>query len=253
MKAQVSGTLAEPVQTVGARDKVTVYGWKALAGSVIGYSMDGFDLLIVWLHARCHLSGPGPDKHSGRLARYMDVNGRGCGRARFWDHERPFWPNQSADVDDSSIRRIHRSLRSGAGVLGWDLVAYRVMAGLGLRGEFGIGMALAAEAWPASKRARVSSNVALGWQAGVLLAALVTPVLLPVIGWRGMVPGRPAARACGVHRPPHSRRAGDLRQKACCQERKLVSFAGQGSSDIYVLNIISTVFLISEPKGKELD
>src|SRR5260370_20128442 len=135
----------------------------------------------------------------------------------------------------------------------WDLVAYRVMAGLGLRGEFGIGMALAAEAWPASKRARVSSNVALGWQAGVLLAALVTPVLLPVIGWRGMVPGRPAARACGVHRPPHSRRAGDLRQKACCQERKLVSFAGQGSSDIYVLNIISTVFLISEPKGKELD
>src|SRR5260370_19640463 len=118
MKAQVSGTLAEPVQTVGARDKVTVYGWKALAGSVIGYSMDGFDLLIVWLHARCHLSGPGPDKHSGRLARYMDVNGRGCGRARFWDHERPFWPNQSADVDDSSIRRIHRSLRSGAGVLG---------------------------------------------------------------------------------------------------------------------------------------
>jgi MFS family permease len=55
-----------------------------------------------------------------------------------------------------------------------------------LGGEFGIGMALAAEAWPASKRARVSSYVALGWQVGVLLAAFVTPLLLPVIGWRGM-------------------------------------------------------------------
>ena len=68
----------------------------------------------------------------------------------------------------------------------WDLLAYRAIAGLGLGGEFGIGMALVAEAWPASKRARVSSYVGLGWQFGVLAAALVTPLLLPVIGWRGM-------------------------------------------------------------------
>src|SRR5207302_2074166 len=68
----------------------------------------------------------------------------------------------------------------------WDLLAYRTIAGLGLGGEFGIGMALAAETWPASKRARVSSYVGLGWQAGVLLAAFVTPLLLPVIAWRGM-------------------------------------------------------------------
>jgi MFS family permease len=47
-------------------------------------------------------------------------------------------------------------------------------------------MALAAEAWPARYRARVSSYVALGWQVGVLGAALLTPLLLPYIGWRGM-------------------------------------------------------------------
>jgi MFS family permease len=35
-------------------------------------------------------------------------------------------------------------------------------------------------------RARVSSYVGLGWQLGVLAAAVVTPLLLPVIGWRGM-------------------------------------------------------------------
>ncbi|QTI81748.1 MFS transporter (plasmid) [Roseomonas marmotae] len=68
----------------------------------------------------------------------------------------------------------------------WDLLAYRTIAGLGLGGEFGIGMALVAEAWPASKRARASSYVGLGWQAGVLLAAIATPLLLPLIGWRGM-------------------------------------------------------------------
>jgi MFS family permease len=68
----------------------------------------------------------------------------------------------------------------------WDLVVYRTIAGLGLGGEFGIGMALVAEAWPASQRARASSYVGLGWQAGVLAAAVVTPALLPLIGWRGM-------------------------------------------------------------------
>src|SRR5207302_1526107 len=68
----------------------------------------------------------------------------------------------------------------------WDLLAYRTIAGLGLGGEFGIGMALVAETWPAAKRARVSSYVGLGWQAGVLAAALITPLLLPLIGWRGM-------------------------------------------------------------------
>ena len=68
----------------------------------------------------------------------------------------------------------------------WDLLIYRTIAGLGLGGEFGIGMALVAEAWPAKQRARACSYVALGWQAGVLCAALVTPLLLPSIGWRGM-------------------------------------------------------------------
>lgn len=68
----------------------------------------------------------------------------------------------------------------------WDLLIYRTVAGIGLGGEFGIGMALAAEAWPAKHRAKATSYVALGWQLGVLGAALLTPLLLPAIGWRGM-------------------------------------------------------------------
>jgi MFS family permease len=68
----------------------------------------------------------------------------------------------------------------------WDLLAYRSLAGLGFGGEFGIGLALVAETWPASLRARASSYVALGGQAGILSAAMSTPLLLPYLGWRGM-------------------------------------------------------------------
>jgi hypothetical protein len=47
MEPEVDGEIATKADLPGAHDRVTAYGWKALAGSVIGYSMDGFDLLIV--------------------------------------------------------------------------------------------------------------------------------------------------------------------------------------------------------------
>ena len=47
MKPQVGGTFVGATRTVDAEDRVTVYGWEALAGSVIGYSMDGFDQMIL--------------------------------------------------------------------------------------------------------------------------------------------------------------------------------------------------------------
>jgi len=68
----------------------------------------------------------------------------------------------------------------------WDLLIFRSFAGLGFGGEFGVGLALVAETWPAELRARASSYVALGGQAGILAAALSAPILLPRIGWRGM-------------------------------------------------------------------
>src|SRR6266852_9913809 len=43
----MSAAFTSTVQTAGAGDRVTAYGWKALAGSVVGYSMDGFDMLIL--------------------------------------------------------------------------------------------------------------------------------------------------------------------------------------------------------------
>src|SRR5215467_2903389 len=43
----MSETLSATPRVVVPQDTVTAYGWKALAGSVIGYCMDGFDMLIL--------------------------------------------------------------------------------------------------------------------------------------------------------------------------------------------------------------
>lgn len=177
-------TTLKPAPQEPGNEKVTSYAWKALAGSTIGYAMDGFDLLILAFM----LSAISADLHltpaqSGSLVTWTLI-GAVAGGLIF------------GSLSDyyGRIRVLTWTIVLFAVFTGlcavaqgyWDLLIYRTIAGIGLGGEFGIGMALAAEAWPAKHRARASSYVALGWQIGVLGAALLTPLLLPHIGWRGM-------------------------------------------------------------------
>lgn len=66
------------------------------------------------------------------------------------------------------------------------LLLLRVLIGLGIGGEFGIGMALVTETWKPELRARATSLVSLGWQIGVLLASVLVAVIVPAMGWRGV-------------------------------------------------------------------
>lgn len=63
---------------------------------------------------------------------------------------------------------------------------FRLIAGIGAGGEYGIGMALVAEAWPKDKQGRASSYVSVGAQYGVILAALLSAIILPTLGWRAL-------------------------------------------------------------------
>lgn len=67
-----------------------------------------------------------------------------------------------------------------------QVYVFRFIAGIGAGGEYGIGMALVAEAWPKNKQGRASSYVSIGAQFGVILAAILSAVLLPMFGWRGL-------------------------------------------------------------------
>ncbi|HEH9613083.1 TPA: MFS transporter [Pasteurella multocida] len=165
-------------------DNVNKDGWKALLGSAVGYAMDGFDLLILGFM----LSAISADlaltpAQSGSLVTWTLI-GAVAGGIIFGALSDKY----------GRVRVLTWTIVLFAVFTGlcafaqgyWDLLIYRTIAGIGLGGEFGIGMALATEAWPARHRAKASSYVALGWQVGVLGAALLTPLLLPHIGWRGM-------------------------------------------------------------------
>ncbi|WON75999.1 MFS transporter [Serratia sp. UGAL515B_01] len=157
---------------------------KAMLASVTGYAMDGFDLLILGFMLPVITSELGlTSSEAGSLVTWTLI-GAVIGGVIFGHLSDRF-----GRIRVLTITILMFSLFTGLCALAvgyWDLLAYRTLAGIGLGGEFGIGMALIAEAWPADKRNRASAYVGMGWQLGVLAAAFLTPLLLPYIGWRGM-------------------------------------------------------------------
>ena len=160
------------------------YAGRALLASVLGYAMDGFDLLILGFMLPV-------------IAADLNLTSTQAGSLVTWTLIGAVAGGLIFGVLSDYFGRVRMltwtilifAVFTGLCALAQgyvDLLVYRTVAGIGLGGEFGIGMALVAEAWPASQRARASSYVGLGWQLGVLAAALLTPLLLPVIGWRGM-------------------------------------------------------------------
>jgi MFS family permease len=165
--------------TVGTHSPV-----RALIAAVSGYAMDGFDLLILGFMLNLISADLGlTSSQAGSLVTWTLTGGvvGGVGFGILSDY--------LGRVRVLTYTILLFALFTGLCALATgygDLLVYRFVAGIGLGGEFGIGMALAIEAWPADQRGRVSSYVGMGWQLGVLAAAVVTPLLLPHIGWRGM-------------------------------------------------------------------
>ncbi|WP_189052638.1 MFS transporter [Aliidongia dinghuensis] len=176
--------IAEQVTVTAPPVRVDAYARRALGAAMLGYAMDGFDLLILGFMLKA-------------ISAELGLSAAEAGSLVTWTLGGAVGGGVLFGVLSDHVGRIRVltwtilifALFTGLCALATgyrDLLVYRTIAGLGLGGEFGIGMALAAETWPPQLRARASSYVGLGWQAGVLLAALVTPVLLPAIGWRGM-------------------------------------------------------------------
>ena len=172
-----------PGQVAGQPD---AYARKAVLVSVAGYAMDGFDFLVlgVALSAISSSLALSPTE-AGSLATitlWGAVLGGVIGGVLSdrWGRVRVLTYSILLFATFTFISGLAPS---------YDLLCVaRFIAGMGLGAEFGIGMTLAAEAWPANRRARATSYVALGWQGGVLLAnvAALWALSTPVIGWRGL-------------------------------------------------------------------
>ncbi len=180
--------------------------WKIMWASIIGYAMDGLDVLILSFAMAAIVSEFGLTLGEGGMIATYTLIGTVLGGYIFG-----IFADWWGRVHTFSLTIIIFSIFTGACAFADNAVhldILRFLAGLGLGGEYGIGMTLVSETWPGAKRARATAGVAMGWQAGAVLAAILAAVVLPDYGWGGLflvgvLPALLAAWARhGIKEPP---------------------------------------------------
>lgn len=68
----------------------------------------------------------------------------------------------------------------------WQLIAWRVLVGIGMGGEWSCGSVLVAETWPAEHRGKAMGLMQAGWAIGALLAAALSATIIERFGWRAL-------------------------------------------------------------------
>jgi MFS family permease len=67
-----------------------------------------------------------------------------------------------------------------------QLALFRILLGLGFGGEWASGAALVSETWPTEHRGKALGFMQSSWAIGYGLAAVVTMLVMPLWGWRGV-------------------------------------------------------------------
>jgi MFS family permease len=78
------------------------------------------------------------------------------------------------------------TLAGAAATRVWQLGLFRLLAGIGIGGEWAMGGTYVAEAWPEKFRARAGAWMHTGYYFGILLAGVLNTVVGARYGWRAM-------------------------------------------------------------------
>ena len=151
------------------------------------------------------------------------------------------------------------SLFTFAGALAtnvWQLALFRLLAGVGIGGEWTLGGTFVAEEWPESRRKMGAGYMQTGYYVGTLLAALLNAWIGARYGWRAMfaVGGTPALLVFliqyGVHEPSRWKPAAsapmrmlfsdEYRRRTLLNAAYLfVSISGLWAGSVYVPSAVS--------------
>lgn len=158
--------------------------YKTLLGSVLGYAAEGFDMLLlsfvlVFILKDFNLT----EVQGGNLVLATTI-GMLVGSYIFG-----FLADLFGRIRVLAVTILLFSVATALIYFAtdyWHLLVLRFLVGMGVGGEFGIGMAIVTETWSKNMRAKATSVVALGWQLGVLAASILPALVVPHFGWRAV-------------------------------------------------------------------
>lgn len=129
----------------------------------------------------------------------------------------------------------------------WHLIAWRVIVGLGMGGEWSCGSVLVAETWPAQHRAKAMGIMQSGWAIGALIAAGLSALMLERFGWRALflVGATPAILAFIIRRTVEEPPLWRERRREISDARWLDIFAPEYRRRVVVATSVAASVLIA--------
>src|ERR1700692_202824 len=156
--------------------------WRALFAAQIGWMLDAmgfllFSFAVIPIREEFHLSHATMGALTSVALIASAIGGMVCGRLA----------DRLGRVRALTLSILLYSaatagLATSAAV--WQLVAWRVLVGLGMGGEWSCGSVLVAETWPAEHRGKAMGLMQSGWAIGALIAAAASALIIGRFGWR---------------------------------------------------------------------
>ncbi|MBI2795222.1 MAG: MFS transporter [Gemmatimonadetes bacterium] len=157
---------------------------KALLAAALGWMLDAFDVMLFAMVIPNVIADLGITKtQAGMLGSLALLAAAGGGIAFGAVSDR--FGRTRALMGSVLIYSVFTGLCAVATNL-WQFGTFRVLLGIGMGGEWASGASLVSEHWPARHRGKALGLMQSAWAIGYALAALVTALLLPVAGWRGV-------------------------------------------------------------------
>ena len=156
----------------------------AVLASYLGWTLDAFDFFILVFVFKDVAKSFGTDIVTVSWALFLTLAARPVGALIFGLAADKFGRRPTLMVDI-----ILFSVLEFATAFAPNLVVFmilRVLFGVAMGGEWGVGSSLTMETIPAKSRGMVSGLLQAGYPSGYLIASLVFGILYASIGWRGM-------------------------------------------------------------------
>ncbi len=160
------------------------YHWHAITASYLGWSLDAFDFFIVVFLVDTLARQFAVSKAAIIWTITATLAMRPVGALLFGLLADRFGRRKPliANVLFFSLMELLSGFSTNYSMF----LVLRILFGIGMGGEWGLGASLAMESAPQRKRGLVSGVLQSGYSAGYLMAAIAAALILPTLGWRAM-------------------------------------------------------------------
>jgi MFS family permease len=133
----------------------------------------------------------------------------------------------------------------------WQLAALRLLAGIGIGGEWAMGGTFVAEEWPENRRRAGAGYMHTGYYVGIFLAALLNYLIGSKFGWRWMfaVGGLPALLLAWVRHGVTEPERWQKKERVVSSWRIWQPFAILFSAALRRRTILNTLYMLASISG----